>query len=70
MKLEDYDPEVLKSSLDTWNTQSTLAAESLYRSFSQGEVDKEEVVDVILAADNLRGAAEQIADHADVDLDE
>ena len=70
MSTQDHDyPRELGEQLNDWDQETIEAVENLCRALGCGEVTEEDVVDVLYAADNLKGAALDVAEYAAVDLD-
>ena len=70
MNGELNDPEVLNERLHHYEKNALEAVEQIERALIGGaELREEEIVDLILATDNLQLAAEEVAEYADVDLD-
>jgi len=62
--------EVLNEQLHFWSGKASSAVDELEESLLTGSVEESELVDVIYAADNVKAAALEVADVADVDLSE
>ena len=61
--------EQLNARLHHYESQALQAVESIERALiGDGELSEDEVTDLILATDNLQGAAIEVAQYEDLDL--
>lgn len=64
------DPDELNFRLHEYEREALYAVEALEaRLLEDGQIKKEDVIDVIEAADNLKGAALEVGAFADLDLE-
>lgn len=71
MNGELNDPEVLNARLHHYEKDALEAVEQIEAALiGSAELREEDIVDLILATDNLQGAAIEVAEYADVDLSE
>lgn len=71
MNEELNDPEVLNERLHHYEKDALNAVEEIEKALiGDAELREEDIVDLILATDNLQGAALEVAEYGDFDLEE